>query len=284
MKVVLIDADSLFYAICFGKFNEFTKTAKGGYDIRQYYNHLDLWMEDIIKKARATHYLAFWTNGRVFRHTIDPNYKSGRPDDKPIFFDDIRRYFMFDEKDPPRSKWKGIAVKGLEAEDLVAIYSTHYINNNIDYCIARIDHDLDQLAGEHYNFKDDTFSVISYDNSEYNLWKQVLQGCVTDKVVGLKGVGDVKAAKYLSNISTDNLSNKVLETYIKHEGWEIGQERFKEVYSLIYLLRTVEEVKKYLGIDYILQEPYYYSTVRPNMFGNITKPIDNNDNIPDFLL
>lgn len=283
MKVVLIDGDSLFYAICFGKFNQFTKTTKGGYDIREYYSHLDLWMEDIIKKAKATHYLAFWTNGKVFRHHIDPNYKSGRAEDKPLFFDDIRRYFMFEEKDPSKSKWKGIAVKGLEAEDLVAIYSTHYINNNIDYCIARIDHDLDQLAGEHYNFKDDTFSIISYEDSKLNLWRQVLTGCQTDKIIGLKGIGEKKASKILENIDIGDLFLQVRETFIKHEGWEVGNERFHEVYSLIYLLRTVEEVKKYLGIDYVLQEPYYHSTVRPNIFGNNLNKTDNNS-IPDFLL
>lgn len=283
MKVVLIDGDSLFYAICFGKFNQFTKTTKGGYDIREYYNHLDLWVEDIIKKTKASHYLAFWTNGKVFRHNIDPNYKSGRPEDKPLFFDDIRRYFV--------NKWNGIHVKGLEAEDLVAIYSTYYLENNIEYCIARIDHDLDQLEGEHYNFKDNNFRTISKSESVLNLYRQILTGCVTDKVIGLKSIGYKKANKLLSDIEfTSNnkyildLHFKVLDTYIKYEGWEIGRERYKEVFDLIYLLRSVEQVKYYINIDYTLQEPYYHSTVMPNIFSKKVDKIDENNNLPDFLL
>lgn len=274
MKVVLIDGDSLFYGICFGKFNQFAKKEKSGWDIREYYNHLDSWMEDIIKKCKGTHYLAFWTKGKVFRHNIDPNYKAGRPEDKPLFFDDLRKMFR-------DGKWKGIAVDGLEAEDLVAVYATHYKNTGIDYHIARIDHDLDQLEGNHYDFKENALHSISEEKSAYNLWKQVLTGCQTDKVIGLKGVGDKKAEKILKDVSTIDLGKKVLETYIKHEGWEVGNERFKEVHSLIYLLRDIKEIKYYTGIDYILQEPYYFSNVSPSMFMSSSKPI--NDDLPDFL-
>lgn len=274
MKVVLIDGDSLFYGICFGKFNQFAKKEKSRWDIREFYSHLDSWMEDIIKKTKATHYLAFWSKGKVFRHNIDPNYKAGRPEDKPLFFDDLRRYF--------RDKWKGIAIDGLEAEDLVAVYATHYKNTGIDYHIARIDHDLDQLEGNHYDFKKDVLYSISSDESWKNLYRQILTGCPTDSVKGLKSIGYKKADKILEGLSVYDLPQKVCDTYIKYEGWEIGNERFKEVFSLIFLLRHTIQIKHYTGIDYILQEPYYFSTVSPNMFMSSIKPVNNND-LPDFL-
>lgn len=288
MKVTLIDGDSLFYGICFGKYDQFKKRIKSFKDITEYYSHLDSWVHNILQETKATHYLAFYTKGSVFRHKIDPLYKSGRPEDKPLFFYDVRKHF--------RDTWKGIAVDLLEAEDLVSVYANHYRENNIDYTIAYIDHDLGQIYGTHFNFKaglkkKEAFKHVSIEQSFYNLYHQILTGCTTDCVKGLKGIGKGKATTLLDvsfgNGTTDyinNLHNKVLETYIKKEGLEIGLERFNEVYSLIALLVTTKDIKKYTGIDYMLQDPIFYENQSHNMFKNVNFSTQVNvDDLPDFL-
>lgn len=281
MKVTLIDADSLFYGICFGKFNQFSKKEKNGYDIREYYNHLDSWMEDIIKKTNSTHYLAFWTKGKVFRHNINNTYKSGRPEDKPMFFDDLRKHF--------REKWNGIHVDLLEAEDCVSIYAKHYKSKNIDYTVAHIDHDLLQIEGKHYDFKKDELYEVTIDRANYNLFRQVCTGCTTDKVQGLKGIGDKTADKYFESLGGeegfdlyDDLHLKSLSLYIQKEGFKQGISHFSECFNLVYLLTTPEEVKSITGQDFEFKEPYYFSTVNPNIFGNFTKSEDDSD-LTDFL-
>lgn len=276
MKVALIDADSLFYGICFGKFNQFAKKEKSGYDLRDYYNHLDSWVEDIIKKTKSTHYLAFWTKGKVFRHNVNNTYKAGRPEDKPLFFDDLRRYF--------RDNWKGIAIEGLEAEDCVSIYAKYYRDKGIEYSIAHIDHDLLQIPRLHYDFKKDELFEISNDIAKYNLFRQVCTGCPTDQVKGLKGVGDKTADKYFDSFKDkfDNLETKALNLYIEKEGLKQGISHFSETFNLVYLLTTPEEAKFITGQDFEFKEPIYFSTVNPNIFGNFTKP-ENDSDLPDFL-
>lgn len=275
MRVVLIDADSLFYKVSLGKFDQFKNKEKSGYDLRDYYNHLDSWIEDIIKKTKSTHYLAFWTKGKVFRHNINKDYKKDRPE-KPFMYYSVFNHFL--------TKWKGEFFEGLEAEDCVSIYAKYYRSKNIDYTIAYIDHDLLQIEGKLFNYSTDELFEITADRANYNLFRQVCTGCTTDKVQGLKGIGDKTADKYFDSFidKFENLETKALNLYIEKEGLKQGISHFSDTFNLVYLLTTPEEVKSITGQDFEFKEPIYFSTINPNIFGSFTKT-ENNSDLPDFL-
>jgi len=279
MKVALIDADSLFYKVSLGKFNQFSNITKNGWDLREYWNHIDSWVEHILKKTNSTHYLCFHTKGKVFRHDISKNYKADRPD-KPVMYYPVYNHFI--------NKWNSIQVNGLEAEDCVSIYAKYYRSKNIDYTVAYIDHDLLQIEGKLFNYSTDELFEITIDRANYNLFRQVCTGCTTDKVQGLKGVGDKTADKYFESLGGeegfdlyDDLHLKSLNLYIQKEGLKQGISHFSECFNLVYLLTTPEEAKSVTGQDFEFKEPYYFSTVNPNIFGNFTKSDDSD--LPDFL-
>lgn len=250
MKLVLIDADSLIYSVCFGAFNQFKNKTKTEDNLGDYREHIDDWIKDIITKNEATHYLGFITIGKVFRHTVAKNkeYKSGRLLDKPKFFYEIRKHLI--------DNWQFKYCDGLEAEDLVAVCLKHFTNEFTR--LSYIDHDLKQLCAINYNYKKDTHEVISLDESEYNLWKQVLTGCSTDCVEGIPGIGDKKADKLLEGVAKENYKHKVLDCYIQHFGLCKGIDLFNETFKLVYLLRSIEEIKQMIGVDYEIPTPIEY--------------------------
>jgi 5'-3' exonuclease len=113
--------------------------------------------------------------------------------------------------------------------------------------------------------------------------------CSTDKVQGLKGVGDKTADKYFESFCDElgwgkynNLETKALSLYLEKEPLKKAISHFSECFNLVYLLTTPEEVKSITGQDFEFIEPYYFSNVNPNIFGNFTKPEDDSD-LPDFL-
>lgn len=249
MKVVLIDADSLLYIVCY-KFKESN-------NLEDYIIALDDWIHNIITTCEGTYYLGFITIGQVFRHKIAKSkaYKSGRPKDKPKFYYELRNHL--------RDVWKFISFDELEAEDLLAINVEHCKQHKIDYVIAGIDHDLEQLDGQHFNYRTNSFKTITKAEAEYNFAIQLIQGCSTDKIVGIEGYGEVKAKALLSN---NILAHRgvyytiILEEYIKVYGLHEGINKFTETFNLCYLLRSEHEVYKVLNSEF-LTEVVVYATV-----------------------
>src|SRR5690606_1092804 len=136
------------------------------------------------------------------------------------------------------------------AEDLVAINATHCIEQKIDYVIAGIDHDLDQIPGKHYNFKYNRHFEITEEEAEFNLHLQLVMGCPTDKIEGVKGYGKNKAKALLSSGEDDVLYEssgelyraRIINLYVQTYGLQEGISRFTETFNLVYLLRKRHEV------------------------------------------
>lgn len=243
IRVVLIDADSLIYKV------SFAKELKDIDDYSKFREMLDNWIIDIITTCDCTHYLGFLTIGKTFRHDLATNqeYKSGRPLDKPKFYHELLKHMI--------NYWGFTYQSQLEAEDLVAIWS--HEGRFIHSVIARIDHDLDQIPGKHYNYVTKEFKDISIQESMYNLYHQCITGCTTDKIQGIPGLGKVKASKILTE-GEDTYPSLVLQSYTQYYGLLKGITLFAETFRLIFLLRTIEHVKHITGLDYILPEPIEY--------------------------
>lgn len=257
-KVCLIDADSMIFITIY---SIQSKPELNSDDFGIYKKQIDDWIIDTITKTESTHYNLFLTIGKVFRHDIATNreYKSGRPKNKPKFYYELREHLI--------TKWNAFYQDGLEAEDLVAVVQSYNIIIGNEVVIARIDHDFDQIAGVHYNYKKGEFTTITEQEAEYNLWKMLLVGCSTDKIEGIPGIGDKKADKILTNLTTgipyenEVLRAKVLECYLNYYYFLNGIKLFAETFKLIYLLRTKQEIVDTIGIEYEVPVPIEYKVI-----------------------
>ena len=130
--------------------------------------------------------LCFSDNKENFRKTLYDKYKSGRrvlTDKQRTTREAIREYLM--------KHYSYTLFKRLEADDAIGILSTK------DTICLSLDKDLDQVPGEHYNWN----HQVSYEVSETEAWQwfliQTLAGDRVDGYTGIRGVGTVKARKYL---------------------------------------------------------------------------------------
>ena len=238
MSKILIDSDFCLWRVLPNKKQTPEEIEKyGDYSQRTFEdicNGLDWFINDkILLPTSATEYIGFLGGYGNFRKEIAPTtYKANRIDmELPKWFSEAKEYLV--------DKWKFIQVDGIEAEDAVGICLTKYP----DAIIVRVDHDLDQLPGLHYNPIKEVFTEISRENAEYNQWKQCLTGCTSDQVKGIPGVGEVKAAKIFDeqvSAYADKYKYIVLRAYCGYFGEYQGIIEFAKNYQLLKILREKE--------------------------------------------
>lgn len=107
-KLVLIDSDSLCY-------QSSKETLVESIDI------LDEKVQNIFTQTEATHYAMFISQGRYFRHNIDPGYKSNRGKYKtPLkWLKTLKSYLQ--------EKYGAISMNMVEADDLIAYYHNTWL-------------------------------------------------------------------------------------------------------------------------------------------------------------
>lgn len=227
-RIVLIDSDSLIYGVIFTKRDE-----KDVDNFALYKQHIDDWINNIIKRTGASYYKLFITVGSVFRHklAVTKEYKSGRVKEKPLFFYDLRNYLI--------NKWKAINISGFEAEDILAAYAKEITSKGLGEVItAHIDHDLKTVPGLHYDFRKDELYSMTEEEANAYFWKMVICGCQTDAVQGIPRIG--KDNKIFKNGEFQPTKEYVLNLYCKHYGEYNGILRFAECYELIKLVDDLD--------------------------------------------
>lgn len=163
-------------------------------------------IKSIQEGVGCTSYQLYLTGGSNFRDEISTiqKYKGNRNKlHKPYWYEGIRDYMT--------SSLGAIIIDGQEADDVMSIELT----NNINYCIATIDKDLDNTPGWHYNFDKDALYKVEEKEATYNFYKQLLIGDRVDNIRGIPGVGIKTAEKILSGLSTEReYAQEVYEKYI----------------------------------------------------------------------
>ena len=186
-KIALVDADFLVYRIGFSTEDEPVGIAKA---------RLTEWLEDFIYvNLKADEYKAWITGKSNYRYDIAKTvpYKGNRKDvQRPKHYEALREHLV--------KRHDAIVTVGEEADDAVGIESTKLL----DTCwIVHVDKDLDQLQGWHYNpVKDERYYVTAEEGLK-NFYTQLLTGDRTDSILGVKGIGPVKAKKLLSKCKTE---------------------------------------------------------------------------------
>jgi len=168
-------------------------------------------------------YVAFLTAGS-HRYSFYPEYKANRKKlEKPRFLKELTAYAI---------ETLGFCrVDGYEADDLVNMCKEQLGDNTL---IVHTDKDLDQIPGNHFNYKKLEFYDISEDTAQLNLWTQVITGDSIDNIKGIPGKGSAFAAKVFKQ--DEPYRNLVLLSYILEFGEYQGIEEFTKNYKLIKLL------------------------------------------------
>jgi hypothetical protein len=201
---------------------------------------MDFIMNSILRNGEFTGYIGYikGSNTIKYKKDINPNYKSNRPKEKPLWWDFVKSNLI--------DKWKAIEVNNIEVDDACNI--TRYAIKDSYLCC--IDSDLLGLEGTHFNWRKNEWITVTKEQEELKFWYEMIIGS-HNNVVGLKGKG-VKFADELfkSNKILDLTSyyQLVLEAYHKHfKDFNLALDEFYINYKLLKVLKD----KMYFDINKI---------------------------------
>lgn len=250
----LIDSDVLCYR---SGFAVESKLPDGTIEIEPlshaFYN-VDTTIHSILKATNADDYELYLTGKDNFRDkiaTVRP-YKGNRDKQhRPIYYNEIREYMI--------DKYHAVVVDNQEADDALAIeqytqYSTAIeankqmrlegsdIEPHFTTVICTVDKDLMMIPGNNYNWATDKLVWRTEDECNRFFHTQLLTGDLTDNIVGVPGIGAVKAKQILDK------ADETGEAYICAIGKEYAKsyedpERILiEMGQLLWMKRTEEEM------------------------------------------
>jgi 5'-3' exonuclease len=102
--------------------------------------------------------------------------------------------------------------------------------------MVHIDKDLNQFRGWHYNYRKKEKYYVSEFEGLTAFYTQILTGDRIDNIIGLKGIGPVKAKRILAECTNENeLYEAVLKAY------EGDQQRVLENAQLLWLQRSLNQ-------------------------------------------
>lgn len=197
MFKALIDGDILVYRIGFSSENEGESIAIA---------RCSEFLEDLLLFNNFDSYQGYITGKRNFRNeiAISAPYKGNRKAAKPKHYELLREYMQ--------SAWDFELIEDQEADDAIGIAA--YEMTVGEYCICSIDKDLDMLRGDHFNFVKNERYFITEEQGIKNFYKQILMGDRVDNIIGIKGIGTVKAERLLKECKSEKeMYLTVLEAY-----------------------------------------------------------------------
>jgi len=216
----LIDADSLCYAVGFSSNDTEESIAIA---------RLEETMTELCMELDCEDYKGFLTGKGNFRDVVAVTapYKGQRVTEKPVHLQALRCHLV--------TSWGFTVVQGIEADDAVGIAA--YAVPEDETIMVHIDKDLNQFRGWHYNYRKKEKYYVSEFEGLVAFYTQILTGDRIDNIVGLKGIGPVKAKKVLEKCTNENeLYQAVLKAY------EGDQQRVLENGQLLWLQREPNQV------------------------------------------
>lgn len=179
-------------------------------------------IETCIEEVGADEYRVFLTGKDNFRYQVYPEYKANRVDKpKPIHLKALREYLV--------KELNAEVVDGMEADDAMSI------NQDDQSVICSIDKDLLQVEGRHYNFVKKEFQIIGELEGLRNFYTQFLTGDKADNIIGIEGIGPVKAGRALAGYNNEQ------DMFDKVRGMYNDDQRLLMNGRCLYMKRTLED-------------------------------------------
>jgi len=228
MGKVLVDGDIICYRASFSAQDGTpTEAHQKADDLIEY-----IWEKTIdIPFPSSNDYHVYLTGKNNFRTEVGKSapYKGNRKSERPIHLNYVRDYLQ--------EKYPCTMSEGEEADDLIAIEAT---NLGPDTVIASIDKDFMQVPCRHYNFLKDQWATVEEFEGLRFFYSQILTGDAVDQILGIKGIGPVKAAKILDGATTEReMFERCLEAY---RDYPDPYERVLENARLLWLRRYVGQM------------------------------------------
>jgi hypothetical protein len=184
----------------------------------------DQMMQDILADTGSDSYSVYLTGTDNFRREIAPSYKANRPDERPAHWQAVREFLV--------THHKAEVCNGHEADDQLGIQQDKERGTTV---ICSIDKDLLQIPGRHYNFVKKTFQEVGTDEGLKHLYLQSLIGDRSDNIIGVAGIGPVKAAQALDGLLPEEWYDKCRELYN-------DDERFHLNMKLLYIWQKPDDI------------------------------------------
>lgn len=190
-KYILLDGDVLIYRCAWSEQESDEDQAK---------LKLDELISNIIQEVDpygTSKNRKFFLTGRGnFRHAVAKTavYKGNRKDtEKPKHFNLLREYLIF--------KYDAIVTEGYEADDAIGIHANYYGYDNV--VVVSIDKDFEQLPTTLFNPTKWEWKTVDSWTATKNFYKQILTGDRVDNIIGIMGIGPVKAEKLLAGCGSE---------------------------------------------------------------------------------
>ena len=223
---VFIDGDIIAYRMA-------AAADSKGYALEEAVANVDGMVEQILHSVfhfpTMDCYDLFLTGPSNFRYDIAKvaPYKGNRATrPRPVFLPSLREHLV--------DNWGAVVSEGEEADDMIAKAVTQEGPNS---CVASIDKDFYQLNCWHYNFIRQTWRYVEEFEGLSFFYQQILMGDAADNIIGLDGVGPVKAQKRLEGCATEQ---DLYEACVKAYDGELN--RVVENGRLLWLRREPEQL------------------------------------------
>jgi 5'-3' exonuclease len=108
---------------------------------------------------------------------------------------------------------------GFEADDEMGVQQDKETMSTV---ICSIDKDLLQIPGRHYNFVRKEHKVVDRDQGLKHLYLQSLIGDRSDNIIGVAGIGPVKAEQALAELLPEEWYDKCRELYNDDERFHLN--------------------------------------------------------------
>jgi 5'-3' exonuclease len=226
-KYTLYDGDVLVYWSAWAEQESDTETAKLKLD--ELIGHI---IEEVDPYGTKTHRKFFITGKNNFRHDIAKTavYKGNRKDtEKPRHYQALRNHLML--------RYDALVTEGCEADDAIGIYANYYGYDKV--IIVSIDKDFEQIPTTIFNPSKWTWKTVEPWEANKNFYKQILMGDRVDNIIGIYGIGPVKAEKILSVCDSEaSLYWACVEAYGETALGDVtAEERVLENGRLLYIQR-----------------------------------------------
>lgn len=156
--------------------------------------------EHILLNTGASSYTLYLTGSTNFRKEINPEYKANRKDKpRPKWLEACREFLV--------TNWNAQVTDGIEADDAMGINQTE------STIICSLDKDMLQVPGWHYNWVKDKATFVTPSEGIKSFWMQMIVGDTADNIFGIRGLGPVKAGKFLLGIEEDGYYDRIRALY-----------------------------------------------------------------------